>query len=105
MAGQAGMEQVMEAERTAIVQLEEGLHARPAARVVQFAKGFVSDIEIVKGGRSANAKSTVKLMLLAVKEGDEIVIRARGEDAEAAVEGLAAIVTGEADAPATPAAR
>ncbi|WP_276200479.1 phosphoenolpyruvate--protein phosphotransferase [Chelatococcus sp. XZ-Ab1] len=98
MAGQATVEQVMDVERTAVVRLEEGLHARPAARVVQFAKGFSSDIEIVKGERSANAKSTVKLMLLAVKEGDEIVIRARGDDAEAAVEGLAAIVAGEADA-------
>ncbi|APF38877.1 phosphoenolpyruvate--protein phosphotransferase [Chelatococcus daeguensis] len=95
----------MDVERTAVVRLEEGLHARPAARVVQFAKGFSSDIEIVKGGRSANAKSTVKLMLLAVKEGDEIVIRARGEDAEAAVEGLAAIVAGEADDPAREAAQ
>lgn len=105
MAGQATVEQVMDVERTAVVRLEEGLHARPAARVVQFAKGFSSDIEIVKGGRSANAKSTVKLMLLAVKEGDEIVIRARGEDAEAAVEGLAAIVAGEADDPAREAAQ
>jgi len=100
MAGQATVEQEMEVERTAVVRLEEGLHARPAARVVQFAKGFSSDIEIVKGGRAANAKSTVKLMLLAVKEGDEIVIRARGDDAEAAVEGLAAIVADEADEPA-----
>ena len=81
-------------ERQAVVALEEGLHARPAARLAQLAKSFLSSVEIVKEGRSANAKSTVKIMLLPVKEGDLIGVRADGEDAEVA---LAEIVAYLAD--------
>jgi phosphocarrier protein FPr len=54
-----------------------------------------------RGADGASAKSSVKLMLLSVKEGDEIVIRAQGDDAEAAVEALARFVEG--DGPAAPA--
>ena len=44
-------------ERSTIVRVHEGLHARPATRFVKLAKGFESDIEIVKGEKSVSAKS------------------------------------------------
>ncbi len=59
-------------ERSTIVRVREGLHARPATRFVKLAKGFESDIEIAKAGKSVSAKSSVKLMLLGVKEGQEV---------------------------------
>ena len=75
-------------ERSTIVRVHEGLHARPATRFVKLAKSFESEVEIVKDGKSANAKSAVKLMLLAVKENDEVTIRTRGADEIEAVEAL-----------------
>ncbi|PSH61453.1 phosphoenolpyruvate--protein phosphotransferase [Phyllobacterium brassicacearum] len=75
-------------ERSTIVRVHDGLHARPATRFVKLAKSFESDIELVKADRSVNAKSSVKLMLLGVKENDEITVRATGADAIEAVEAL-----------------
>lgn len=75
-------------ERSTIVRVQEGLHARPATRFVKLAKSFESEVEIIKGGKAASAKSAVKLMLLAVKENDEVTIRTSGADEIEAVEAL-----------------
>lgn len=75
-------------ERSTIVRVHDGLHARPATRFVKLAKSFESDIELVKDDRSVSAKSSVKLMLLGVKENEEITVRATGADAIEAIEAL-----------------
>lgn len=75
-------------ERSTIVRVHEGLHARPATRFVRLAKSFESDVEIVKEGKAVSAKSSVKLMLLSVKENQEVTVRANGADAAEAVEAL-----------------
>ncbi len=75
-------------ERSTIVRVREGLHARPATRFVKLAKSFECDVEIVRDGKAASAKSSVKLMLLGVKENQEVVVRANGADAIEAIEAL-----------------
>lgn len=80
-------------EREATVVPEEGLHARPAAQFVKAAKGYSSDIKVVKDGKEANAKSSLSLMTLGAAQGDKLLIRADGEDEEAAVEALAALIS------------
>ncbi|MBZ9656747.1 phosphoenolpyruvate--protein phosphotransferase [Phyllobacterium lublinensis] len=75
-------------ERSTIVRVHDGLHARPATRFVKLAKSFESNIELVKADKSVSAKSSVKLMLLGVKENDEITVRATGADAIEAIEAL-----------------
>ncbi|HTV68830.1 MAG TPA: phosphoenolpyruvate--protein phosphotransferase [Rhizobiaceae bacterium] len=75
-------------ERSTIVRVHEGLHARPATRFVKLAKSFECEVEIVKDGKAVSAKSPVKLMLLAVKENQEVTVRANGADAAEAVEAL-----------------
>ncbi len=82
-------------EQNVVVRLEEGLHARPATTLARRAKGFTAAVNIAKGGSTANAKSSVQIMLLAVKEGESVVIRAEGEDAELAVGELASFVSGD----------
>ncbi|MDX3929555.1 MAG: phosphoenolpyruvate--protein phosphotransferase [Shinella sp.] len=79
-------------ERSTIVRVHEGLHARPATRFVKLAKSFECNVEIVKNGKAASAKSSVKLMLLAVKENDTVTLRADGEDAELALDALVAFL-------------
>lgn len=83
----------MVAERETTVGPEEGIHGRPAAQLVQTAKGFSSQIVLVKGEREANAKSPLKLMTLGAKKGDAITIRAEGEDAEEAVDALVGLIS------------
>ena len=80
-------------EKETTIGPQEGLHARPAAQFVKTAKGFSSEIMIVKGDKEANAKSSMKIMILGAKKGDEIVIRAEGNDAEEAVEALVELIS------------
>ena len=80
-------------EKETTVGAQEGLHARPAAQFVKTAKGFSSEIVVVKGDKEANAKSSMKIMTLAAKKGDEIIIRAEGEDAEEAVDALVELMS------------
>ena len=89
------------AERKVIVRLSEGLHARPATEFVKLARGFASAVTVECGGKSADAKSAVKLMLLGVKEAAEITIRATGPDEDAAVQALAGYASVKSSAPAT----
>ncbi|GHC74986.1 phosphoenolpyruvate--protein phosphotransferase [Limoniibacter endophyticus] len=79
-------------ERSTVVRVKDGLHARPAARFVKLAKSFESDINLVKGEKSVSAKSTVKLMLLGVKENEELTVQAEGADAVEALEALIAFL-------------
>lgn len=82
-------------EREVTVVPEAGLHARPAARFVKEAKSFSSNIVVVKDGREANAKSSLRVMTLGARHGEKVLVRAEGEDEEAAVEALVAILSQE----------
>ncbi len=81
------------AEKKVTLEPEEGLHARPAAEFVRKAKQFSAEITVIKGEKEANAKSPMKIMALGAKKGDEIVIRAEGDDAEEAVKTLIELVS------------
>lgn len=83
----------MMVEKKVIVQLETGLHARPAALFVQEANKYASDVFVVKGTKKVNAKSIMGIMSLAVSRGTEITIIADGPDAEEAVNVLAEMVS------------
>ena len=65
-----------------------GLHARPAALFVQKAASFPCSVNVLKGGRSADAKSILGIMSLAIEPGETIQILAEGEQAEEALEAL-----------------
>ena len=79
-------------ERQATIVNQEGLHARPAARIVKLASTFASEIELAKDGLDVNGKSIMGVMMLAAECGSSITIRASGPDAEQAVQALADLV-------------
>jgi multiphosphoryl transfer protein len=82
-----------------------GLHARPAAVLVNLAKPYQSVIRLHRGSTSANAKSVVALMNLDVKHNDQVTLTAVGADATAAISALTqAIVDGLGEARSTTAA-
>ncbi|QLG89213.1 HPr family phosphocarrier protein [Chitinibacter bivalviorum] len=70
-----------------------GLHARPAANVVNVAKQYQSDIKLVFKAIEANAKSVVSVMGLDVSLGDKIQIKADGPDAQAAITALTQVIS------------
>lgn len=79
-------------ECQATIVNQEGLHARPAARIVRLASGFSAEIELAKDGLEVNGKSIMGVMMLAAECGSAITIRANGPDAEQAVQALAELV-------------
>jgi phosphocarrier protein HPr len=79
-------------EREATIVNQEGLHARPAARIVRLANGFAAEIQLAKDGLEVNGKSIMGVMMLAAECGSSIIIRADGPDAEQAVQALAELV-------------
>jgi multiphosphoryl transfer protein len=86
------------------VELEHGIHARPAAALAGALKGLAAQVSLVAHGKEASAHSTTSLMTLGVRNGDEVEIRARGSDATAAVAAVERAVRRERGAaPAGPA--
>jgi phosphotransferase system enzyme I (PtsI) len=70
-----------------------GLHARPAAQVASLATDFPAVIEVIIPGRApASARSPLALAGLGTRGGDRVLVRATGEDAEAALDAVASLV-------------
>lgn len=80
------------AEREVKIVNKLGIHARPAAEIVKTAGKFKSGITIVRDDLEVNAKSIMGVMMLAAEFGAVIVVRAVGDDAEAALDALAQVI-------------
>ncbi|MFC4337229.1 HPr family phosphocarrier protein [Salininema proteolyticum] len=83
------------AERRVRVTTEVGIQARPATAFVDTAAESGSEVFLAKGdGEPVEAKSILQVLLLDVRNGDEVVIS--GDD-EAVLDRLADLVTGGDD--------
>ena len=85
-------------QQKVIVKNSIGIHSRPATLIVDLADKYKSSITIVHGDRTASAHSVIRLLALKVKQDNEILVSAEGEDeseALAAVVGLVGAKFGE----------
>ena len=71
---------------------DQGLHARPAARLAQEAQKFGCDIEMAHNGTAVDAKSILDILTLAAGQGSELELRAKGPQARDALASLAAMI-------------
>lgn len=69
-----------------------GLHARAAAKLVNVANQFESQVQVSKGEQVADAKSIMGVLLLCGGQGQQISLRVSGADAQAALDALCALV-------------
>lgn len=93
LAGAAGGAVEGEAvERTIVVPLPHGLHARPAARLAAGLAAYRAEVSLQHGGRSAGLKSAVSVMALGAGHGASVVATAKGPDAHAALAALEALL-------------
>lgn len=83
---------VEDVERTVRIVNASGLHARPCHALVSRALGFSSELRVACGAREVNGKSILELMTLSAPCDAELRFRARGDDAGALVDALAALV-------------
>jgi len=72
-------------EFTYVITDAIGIHARPAGMLVKEAKAFSSTITLEANGKSADATKLMAVMGLGVKSGAEVVIKAEGDDEDAAI--------------------
>ncbi|NHU86205.1 phosphoenolpyruvate--protein phosphotransferase [Kocuria sp. JC486] len=77
-----------------IIPNPTGMHARPAANLVNVAKDFESDIQLDKDDESGSAKSIVSILAMALAFGDKMTITATGPDAQQAVTALTEAING-----------
>lgn len=75
-------------ELSYVITDPEGIHARPAGVLVKEAAAFTSKITIGKDGKEVDAKRIFGIMGLAAKQGQTIVLKAEGDDEDAAIEKL-----------------
>jgi len=69
-----------------------GLHARASAKLSKLAGSFRCDVALSRAGRRVNAKSIMGVMMLAAGIGADVEIETDGEDEEAAMAALVALI-------------
>ena len=79
-------------ERPVKIVNEAGIHARPAAEIVKTAAKFRTDVQIVRDDLEVNAKSIMGVMMLAAECGSTVLLRGEGDDAQAAIDAIAAVI-------------
>ncbi|MGH3386418.1 MAG: HPr family phosphocarrier protein [Nocardioidaceae bacterium] len=92
------MKEMTVPERRVVVASRAGLHARPAAVFARAAGELSVSVQIAKDGMApVDAASILALMTLGANEGDEVVLTAEGDGAEAALDTLAGLLGRELD--------
>lgn len=76
-------------KKTFTIVEENGIHARPAAILVQQVSNFSSEVNLEYSGKKVNLKSIMGVLALGIPKGAEVDIVASGSDE---VEAMASIM-------------
>ncbi len=87
----------MEIARQLKLENKEGLHARPAVKLVDTTNRFECDVTIEADGREVNGKSMMSVLTLAAARGTVLTFIARGADAREAMDAIEALVVSKFD--------
>ncbi|MES0489160.1 MAG: HPr family phosphocarrier protein [Leptospirales bacterium] len=80
---------------TVTVNVDTGMHARPASVFVQTAAKYPCEIQVEKDGEQVNGKSIMGLLMLAPVKGAVLKISAEGEKEKEAVQALVQLVNSD----------
>jgi phosphotransferase system HPr (HPr) family protein len=75
-----------------VIKNKVGLHARPAAVLVQAANKFKSEVKLEKDGNEVSAKSILGVLSLGAEKGTVVVVTANGVDEEEALKTIEELV-------------
>ena len=78
-----------------IIKNAQGLHARPAAMLVQIASKYNANVTVLKDGERVNGKSIMGILTLGAEQNSKIVLEADGEDAQEVLAELYELLTKE----------
>jgi phosphocarrier protein len=76
-------------EKSCTVRNKMGVHARPAAMIVQTANRFPCDVTLEKDGQPVNGKSIMGVLMLAAPMGTTVTVRTEGEQAQQCADAIA----------------
>lgn len=79
-------------ERRITIVNKLGLHARAASKLVNLAKGFACNVELVSGDTRVDGKRIMSVMLLGASKNTELILATDGEDAEEALTALSDLI-------------
>ena len=71
---------------------KKGLHARASAKFVQTVEKFDAEVKVKRGHEVVGGTSIMGLMMLAAGPGTTVTVSAKGPEAQAAVDAIAALV-------------
>lgn len=75
-------------EFTYVVSDVQGLHALNAVRLSQMARTFNCKITVARGERCVDCKDMLQLLLLAARQGSELVFKVEGTNEDLAEQSL-----------------
>lgn len=64
------------------VKNDQGLHARPAAALTKILQGCKSQVTISHRKQTADARSILSILMMAITKNSEIIVTIEGEDAD-----------------------
>lgn len=72
-----------------------GIHARVAAKIVETANHFHSEVLLEKDGYEVNGRSILDILTLYCPKGSRLTVRVTGRDAAEAMEKLSSLIEGK----------
>lgn len=79
-------------QATTTISNKLGLHARASAKLTKLAGSFPCEVWMSRGERRVNAKSIMGVMMLAAGLGAEVGLETNGEQEQAAMDALLALI-------------
>ncbi len=88
-------------EQTVTLPNPSGLHARPAKTFAKAAAAAPGTVTLAKDGREVNGSSVLSVLTLDCHQGDQIVVKVEGDDADATLAELVELIeSGLGESPA-----
>ncbi|WP_050384672.1 HPr family phosphocarrier protein [Bradyrhizobium pachyrhizi] len=78
--------------RELLIVNKRGLHARASAKFVQLVERFNAEIWVTRGTETVGGTSIMGLMMLAAGPGTTVVVSAKGDEAQQALDAIAELV-------------
>lgn len=77
-----------------LIQNPTGLHARPAAQLINLCKNFPCSVKLEAEGKTCDAKSIFSVLKCAIRQGQTVSIVCDGEGEQEALEKVVAYIQG-----------
>jgi phosphotransferase system HPr (HPr) family protein len=82
----------MKAEKHIRFEGDLGMHARPAAELVNLCQLYGGDVQLRIGDKEADGRSILSILSLGIRKGEEVLIVAQGPNAPSVVDEVAALL-------------